>query len=284
MRMVIDSNALQEDLLRDFLSKSRKNIAVITDYLMIEALKDDPLRKIFGLMKILSEFPKQVVVLKSMRSVTALKGRRCGMTRRMIEPGQTKGFKDWCAGLAKAEAGDKGYQGQLIEAGQEATEHMNLIIANQKTYAQVIETEAKAYTKDELEILRTDKPYTPQMIDKMAGRIVDLTVGFFEAHPDNITPPTASELPYTFLFRLAVCAYLQTLRRIRDGGAQDVTAEKIANDIVDATFVAFATYFQGLLSKDAKANELYRSAKHVLKGFPVELDRRPARDTVANVA
>lgn len=38
MRMVVDSSVLQEDMLRDQLSESRKNIAVVTDYLMIEAL------------------------------------------------------------------------------------------------------------------------------------------------------------------------------------------------------------------------------------------------------
>jgi hypothetical protein len=54
---------------------------------------------------------------------------------------------------------------------------------------------------------------------------------------------------------------------------KSVKADKIANDVVDATFAAYATYFQGLLSKDTKANELYRNAKHVLKGFPVSPDK-----------
>ena len=93
MRMVIDSNVLQEDMLREFLSKSRKNKVVITDYLMIEALKGDTLAKIFGLMRILGEFPKQVVVLKGLNSIASQKGRRCGMTRRMIDWKQTKGFR-----------------------------------------------------------------------------------------------------------------------------------------------------------------------------------------------
>jgi hypothetical protein len=39
MRIVIDSNVLQEDSLREFLSKSRKNKALVTDYLLIEALR-----------------------------------------------------------------------------------------------------------------------------------------------------------------------------------------------------------------------------------------------------
>jgi hypothetical protein len=273
MRMVVDSNMLQDGELRDFLSKSRKNKAVITDYLIIEALKGDPLGKIFGLMKILCEFPKQVIVLKGLRSISTLKGRRSGMTRRMIEKRQTKGFEDWCAGLAKAEKGDENRRNQLVEHGKVATSEIEKVIAAQSTYAEIIADEAKAYTQDELRILRTDQPYTDQIIEKMSERIVSLTTKFFEAHPDKPEPPNVGGLPYAYIFRLAVCAYLQTLARIRDGGAQNATAEKIANDIVDATFVAQATYFQGLLSKDANANALYRNAKHVLKGLPVPPDK-----------
>ncbi len=57
---------------------------------------------------------------------------------------------------------------------------------------------------------------------------------------------------------------LQTLAQIRDGGTQDITAEKVANDIIDTTFVAQATY---LMSSDAKANALHRNVKHILKRF-----------------
>jgi hypothetical protein len=210
MRMVVDSNVLQTSSLREFLSKARTNKAVITDYLMIEALKGDPLGKIFGLMKILCEFPKQVIVLKGLRSISALKGRRSGMTRRMIEKGQTRGYENWCAGLAKAEAGDADYRTQLVERGKEADVEMDALIAAQAHYAHIIADEAKNYTQNELLILRTDEPYTPQMIDKMAERIVNLMAKFLESHPDGIRTPTVWELPYTYMFRLAVCAYLQT--------------------------------------------------------------------------
>lgn len=285
MRMIVDSNVLTEDVLREHLSRSRKNKAVVTDYLMIEALKDDPLSKIFRLMKILCEFPKQVVVLKSMRSLSALKGRRCGMTRRMIDREQTKGFGSWCVGLHRAEAGDNNIRNQLVENGKEATEEIGRLTANQATYAEVIADEAKNYTAEELTILRTDQPYTPEMIDKMAERVVTLTTKFLDAHPDKPKPPTAAELPYTYLFRLALCAYLQTLRRILDGGPGGAKAENIVNDFIDAVFAAIATYFQGLLSNDAKANELYRNAKHILKGFPVapEVFRRAIQDALAKV-
>jgi hypothetical protein len=260
---------MQEQALRAFLSKSRDNKALVTDYLLMEALKGDTLAKVFRLMKILCEFPKQVVVLKGLQSISALKGRRSGMTRRMVNKRQTKLYDDWCVGLAKAEAEDADYRRQVIEHGKEATARVDALITAQSRYAEIVAEEAKNYTQDELRILRSDEPYTSAMIDKMAERIVTLTTKFIESHPDGIKPPTVLELPNTYLFRLAVCAYVQALSRIRDGGAQNITADKVANDIIDATFVAQATYFQGLMSNDAKANALYRNVKHILKGFPV---------------
>jgi len=76
--------------------------------------------------------------------------------------------------------------------------------------------------------------------------------------------PPALELPYTFIFRYALAGYLVALRWMAVGGAKNVKPEKIRNDIVDATFAAYATYFQGFFSNDAKAKEIYGDAKSFL--------------------
>lgn len=286
MKIVVDSNMLKEDALREFLTNSRKNKAVVTDYLMIEALKGDTASKIFSLMKLVCDFPKQVVVLKSLNSISRLKGRRTGMTRRMIDKELTSSFDNWCVGLRKAEKGDPNYRDDLLRKGKEADAEVENLIAAQKTYAEVIAEEAKAYTQDELQLLRTDQPFTDQMHEKAAERIVALVAKFYEAHPDRPEPPSVEQLHYSYMFRLALCAYLQTLQRIRDGGSNNASAEKIANDIIDATFAAQATYFQGILSKDEKVNALYRNAKHVLKGFPVDprkINRMKANSNSTNL-
>src|ERR1041385_1784289 len=99
MRKIVDSNYMQSPKLRAYLAESRKNIAVVTDYAAMEAFKGNTLVSIFRSMEVLSEFPQQVLVLKSTGSINTLKGRRCGMTRRMIDKDQTKGFTEWLVGL-----------------------------------------------------------------------------------------------------------------------------------------------------------------------------------------
>jgi hypothetical protein len=65
-RKVVDTNFLQDEALRLYLSASVDNYAVLTDYAAMEAYKGDTLTWIYDRMDILAQYPKQVLVLKGM--------------------------------------------------------------------------------------------------------------------------------------------------------------------------------------------------------------------------
>jgi hypothetical protein len=245
MRKIVDRNFLQSPELRAYLAASRKNRAVLTDYAAIEAFKGDTLANIFSATAILSEFPKQVIVLKSTSSICALKGRRCGFTRRMISKDETNGFADWCEGLARAKAGDKDLQRQLLDAGKEADAHLGQMRDTQKSYAENLEQASKAYTEEELKALRSHQPISDDMFDKIFRNILEMAAFLFAAHPHIAQLPSARELPYTFIFRYALAGYLVALRWISVGGAKNVKPENIRNDVVDATYAALRDLFPG---------------------------------------
>jgi hypothetical protein len=261
------SNYLQSPKLRDYLSETRKNIAVIIDYAAMEALKGDTLASIFKSMEILAEFPDQVEVLKSTSIICLLKGRRCGMTRRMIDEGQTTGFAEWLRGLARAKAGDKDLQRQLLQAGKDADAHLNKMLADAQTYAKNLEEASKHYTQAELKILRKGEPITDVLFDKITKNILEMAAFLFAAPPGVKELPPASELPYTLIFRYALCGYLLALRWLSRGGFKDAKLERIRNDIVDVTFSAYATHFQGVLSNDSLTNEIHDSARTLVRLF-----------------
>ena len=81
MRKVVDSNFLRSDQLHKYLSKTTNNCVVLTDYAAMEAYKGDTLASIYRSMEILSQFPKQVIVLKGTQAVCGLRGRRAGVTK-----------------------------------------------------------------------------------------------------------------------------------------------------------------------------------------------------------
>ena len=87
MRLVADSNILKDEAFRAFLSCSRANRVVVTDYLMMEAYKSGDVAQFLDLMVALCDFREQVVILKSTAAVSRLRGRSSGLIRSDLAPG-----------------------------------------------------------------------------------------------------------------------------------------------------------------------------------------------------
>jgi hypothetical protein len=130
---------------------------------------------------------------------------------------------------------------------------------------------AKKYSQAELNILRKGEPITAELLKEIKGHIVDLAQALFEAHPYFKKLPAVKHLPNAFLFRYAISGYVVALRRIREGGANGASAEKIRNDLVDAMIAAYATYFDDLSSGDQKAKEIHETTCELLKHFHEEI-------------
>jgi len=233
----------------------------------MEAYKGDTLASIYRSMEILAEFPRQVIVLKGTMTVCGLKGRRSGLQRRLIDEGQTRGFPEYCRQLEAARRGDLSLQRQLLGLGRAADEQMARMLGDAARFSESLELIAGTYTAAELQILRRDVPYTKALFEKVTANVMMLAAMMFAGHPRISKLPPASELPCTFIFRAALCAYLLALRWVSVGGAENVKAKRIRNDLVDVNFAAFATYFDGLLSADSKAAGIYCDADYLLRNF-----------------
>lgn len=139
------------------------------------------------------------------------------------------------------------------------------------------------FTPEELSTIRKGEQLTDAIVDKIVDGIMLFAEKFYEAHPGWYKLPAPAEMAYTFIFRYALCAYLHALHWIAVGGGKDRKDEKFAHDFVDVAIVAYATCFDGLLTKDKLAMEIYNNAKYLLdRGFlrkelmPKRL-RKPAR-------
>jgi hypothetical protein len=264
-RMIVDKNFLESDELRAYLAESKDNFAVITDYAQLEMLKGNALVNILKSTEILAQYPKQVLILKPIDVISSLKGKKKGRKKRFTGGRATRAFRKWCKKRARAKAGDKRLQQQIVDAGKEAAAQLTAMLENAGTFAENIDEAAKRFTREELEILREHKPLPPEIVLKILEGTMDLAKQFFALHPDIGQLPSSDELPHTFIFRFSLCAYLHALRWIVAAGAKDARLERIRNDMIDVTFAAYATCFDGLLSKDNMASELYENANFLLK-------------------
>ena len=265
MRRVIDSNFLQDPLLFEFLSASSHNFAVLTDYAWMEAYKGDTLRSIQKSMAILADFPAQVIVLKGTKFVSTLSGRTSGLTRRMIWRDATREFSDFCIHIQAVSKNEVQPSPSILEHGRAATEHMELILSDSARMVENFSNVSRMYTPDEIRIFRTTKTPTSEMVRKTLHIVYEMALLFMKKQPHRIGRPKEGEFENTFLFRYSLCTHLVLLNWIRNGGQKQIKPEKIRNDLVDANFAAFATYFEGLLTNDKKLNDLYNEAWVMLR-------------------
>lgn len=98
-RKVVDSNQLRSPQLEAYLSKSKTNFAVLTDYASMEAYKGDTLVTIYESMAVLSKYPEQVIILKTTGVLCGLSGRGPGLQRRLIDQSQSSEFGIYCQRL-----------------------------------------------------------------------------------------------------------------------------------------------------------------------------------------
>ncbi|MBB3916185.1 hypothetical protein [Rhizobium fabae] len=275
IRKVVDSNAMQSDALRSFLSASASNYAVLNDYAAMEAYKGNTLTSVFRSMRIASEFPQQIIILKTTGRICSLAGRTQGLQRRMIEERQTRDFPKFCRRLRAAEDGDAFMQAQLLESGRAADSQMDRILASAPILPSAIKELRKTFQEQELRAIRLDQPYPDTLIEKTMKFIVDLTFMAMSTHPNP--PPrvrSVDELGNTFLFRHSVTTFVWSLDWIARGGADNVRADRMRNDVIDVIFATYATFFDGLLSKDERAQRVYHGAYSILSKLRGPVGRR----------
>ena len=265
MRKVVDSNFLQDERLRAYLAESDRNCVVLSDYLAMEAYKGDTLASIFNSMAILSDYPRQVIILKDTTTIGGLRGRSAGLQRRLIDTSQTREFRDYCRALKFAQVGNQKAQEQLLRLGHEATTHMDKLLIDAANMAANFEELVRTFDQEEIKALRTGARPSDEMLERIVKDIMTIAATLFRDHPRVHRLPTWKEAPNTFIFRFSLCSYLWAMRWIAVGGAKGAKAETIRNDMVDLFFAAYATFFDGLLTSDKKAAAIYREADKFLR-------------------
>lgn len=255
-RKVVDANYFQDPDLAAYLRASRSNFAVLIDYAGMEAYKGDAIHNIYRSLEILSKYAEQVLVLKGTRKILRQKLASAGLQRRMIDDVQTRGFGRFCIEVRRAHAGSSPHREQILELGKESTEHFARILNDAIDLPIIIQGLTRAFTPEELRVLRTQRTLQSTVLEKFVRQTLAIAVQLFRDHPDLGYLPPASLARNSLAFRVALSGNVLALRWIADA-VTTARAEKLRNDMVDAFYVAYATFFDGLLTKDKKMQQIY---------------------------
>lgn len=267
MKKIIDASFFRDTSLVNYLKSDKENIVVFCDYACMETYKGNAIKNIFESIRIVSKFPDQVVMLKGTRDIIKLNN----YVELFEDTIQTKEFKTFCLGIERAVLGDTVLVGQILNKSKIALSHFDRMRNDTLLILQGIKKLTKSYKSEYLLALKKKEELKTEVIDKIIRDIMLLAVFLFQKHPDIQEIPQPPQIRNTYIFRFAISAYLLSLRWISDGGIENVSLDNLSNDFVDMNYVAYATFFDGLLTKDNKMQEIYQETCFILEhAFTIE--------------
>lgn len=258
MRMVIDSNFLRTPEYDKYLSRSKNNYAVLTDYVAKEAYQHNSPDAFLKSMGTSVRYPGQMIILKGTRAICGLIGRGRGLQKRMIDTALTEEFLIFSRQIERTIGGDQGYMFAIARHHKRASEEIGSLLNDAALIQGELGTLSQKYSSEERSLLLLESKFTAPMREKLITHVCYLAQQMMLAHPEVRRIPPASEAKNTFLFRLALSMCILDFWWGVRGGSKTAKPEKIRNDIIDMYLVTYATFFDGLLSNDSKLNNIHK--------------------------
>ena len=223
---------------------------------MIEAYKGEKLKSIYRILSVVSEFPKQVIVMKNTgMCMTTHFGSQ--ISNRLIWREHTEWFPYFIDEIQQAENGNILIERSILERGAEASERLNLIESNAIGIMDHHKEMLEALKPEHIEAIRGRRG-PPQDILSYVHSIV---YAFARDYGANLGPNNENlkkkELLFDFKFRMGFAVASWLLEWIRTGCQDNFRSAKVINDFVDTMLSAYGTYFNGIMSKDKKLNRIH---------------------------
>jgi hypothetical protein len=262
-KFVIDSNALRSADLERFLSESDRNMAVLTDYVAMEAYKARRIETLVESFSIVSRFPRQVIVLRSSAVIARMSARPAGLERRLVDQAQTRGFGRYVKQLEKAAAGNATLQQELRKMGDEASDHMELLLRNVPDMKRSFLELSTEFSEAEIAAIRNQASYPVTLVQRLMRLVGDMLALMIDAQPTLKVPPNIT-IRNLFLCRVALCFALLIGHWIYEGRQMGTRNDRVRNDHVDMFIAAYSTYFDGVLSSDQKLTTIAAQARYIM--------------------
>jgi hypothetical protein len=163
-------------------------------------------------------------------------------------------------------SGNRSYDPWLREAQKLAKAHLDgTVLSDVPKIEDATSAFRELFTPAEIKQLRKEGFDCKPLRAKLPQQVLMLAAIFFNNHRDR---PKAQRLfvetVNTLMFRIALAYYIQTLLRFSTGADATANPLKYRNDMVDCSYVAYASFFDGLLTADRRLQEIYHHTRLVL--------------------
>jgi hypothetical protein len=225
MIKIIDVGYLRDERVEAYLKDDVNNLLAFTVFACMEALKADYNSKNFR--------------------------------ETFIDKEQTLTFPEFCIRVSRVDDSDTEFAKNLLEKSQRATECLDGIADNAALMLKAITAYSREMDKGFLKNIRTGKKWKIDEYQYVCTQVLEACKKIFQKKINETQLPTKENFLNHYIFRYTLSCFLLVLKWLTDRGWTSHPAEKVRNDTVDMSYVAFATYFDGVLSKDKKINSIY---------------------------
>jgi len=270
MRVVIDTNSLETEELRIFLSSRRRNIAVLPEHTSAEIFKPSSDEAVFALLSTLCEFPKQVILLRGNRYAATVDARVPAISNRFIDRDISRSFPQFCGAVRAANSGHTGYLQQLAQRREWALERAETVESALGDQSDSLAELRDQFTAADLQRLRAGEALSERSRQLILGMTTAIAKILYVGHPARRPLQKPPYRYYQFTWRYALCHLIQLIQLIRDGGIRRA-APKARNDHFDNVFSTFGTYYNGVMTNDKGPLATQCIARIILRSLGVRL-------------
>ena len=180
---------MQAPELKQYLSKSKTNVVVLTDYFAMECYNaKDVKQSLAQYVSVLAPFSTQVIVLKGTRRIVKNSPRLKGLLRRMQDFEQTSQFSTFCRAVQLFLAGDERYLSAIREHQNAARAHLDgYMLKDARLTGDTLLAFQEMFSPEELKTLRKGQGHNTVIEDKLPTHVMTFAATMFKRHPDK--PP-----------------------------------------------------------------------------------------------
>lgn len=273
MKKVVDASALRSEILKNYLSASRNNVAIVTDHLAMELFKGDGQTNVSHSLRILAAHPDQVAVLKPTHAILKSRPRGTGLHARFIDEEQTDGFVCYCRFLLADSTNEVTVAADRERKQFVANRRHDRMKGNVETIRSTIQQLKKRYKPEELKALRRKEVIPGDFWLRFTDDLFDNTIAFHREVP-QMPGLKGANIFYSYAFRYTLCAFARAVDWIAEGGYDTAPEAKLMNDYVDMGYAAYATFYDGLLTEDKKLEEIHAFAVRLMQRVFLKADAR----------
>lgn len=264
-RLIADTNCLSEEITKQFLQLGSDYHVMLPDFVWMEVYKSNSIDGLRQSFQILKEFPKQVFHLKGTRAVVSTDPRPPAFGDRIIWPGATQEFERTLELIEKTPAVLLEHSRSFRRHHSAAMEHFEKMIAISAEFPEMFAGIESGLNHSEIKNIRRDEPYSMETIHRLMNITEILAEGARKSKLFSAPKVTRNSYFDDFTTRISLSFGLAFIKWVRMGSPVQQKPERLRNDFVDRIIATYATYFNGVLTKDKGLENTHLELRIVLE-------------------